>query len=162
MLIYSTGLDIVDMLMNDAVGRDPVSLPAIHRYAYTSKPTYTLNGTSIATKEPAITPETANVSRSRATELRIAKRNLECSYAIEQTVRSTSPCSPQRMAEAAGHRARVERRYVNTLIRYLRNAKRMSATEAARLMQRFTRERMAGLGPVNRTYLLGLYPSELM
>jgi hypothetical protein len=58
-------------------------------------------------------------------------------------------------------RASSERRYVNCLIRYLRDAGRMTSFQATQLQKDFTREKMADLGVSHSSYLLNMYPREL-
>lgn len=59
-------------------------------------------------------------------------------------------------------RASAERRYVNCLVRYLRDTNRMSAYQANVLQKAFTREGMSDLRVSNSNFLLGMFPRELL
>jgi hypothetical protein len=59
-------------------------------------------------------------------------------------------------------RAVAERIYLNCLTRYMRNAKRWTGSQTVELQKHFTREKMHGLGPLYRDYLLGMFPPELL
>lgn len=58
-------------------------------------------------------------------------------------------------------RARAERHYINSLIRYLRDTKQMGSAQAKEMQANFTRRKMRASGISNAPYLLGLYPQEL-
>lgn len=90
--------------------------------------------------------------------------NLERAYNQEQNILIlSSRCTgvafdlPQIIAA----RARAERRYVNCLIRYLRDTNQMSSAQANEMQANFTRRKMQESGVSNGPYLLGMYPHEL-
>lgn len=102
--------------------------------------------------------------RTQAADLRFARTNLDRCYNQEQNVRDISVrCTGVTfdLSDVSAARARAERRYVNCLIRYLRNANQMSGVQAAEMQRTFTRQKMEGVGVNNRAYLLGMYPREL-
>ena len=102
--------------------------------------------------------------RVQVDELRSAKTNLERAYAHEQHVRSlSSRCTGVifNFPEVSAARARAERRYVNCLVRYLRDTNQMSAIEARQLQGNFTKHKMEKGGANSSVYLLGMYPYEL-
>ncbi len=93
--------------------------------------------------------------RAQAAELRSAKANLERSYNQEENIRHNFSVSVR------GARARAERRFVNCLIRYRRDANQMTAVEATEMQRNFTRQKMEEVGVDNKSYLMGMYPCEL-
>lgn len=100
----------------------------------------------------------------QAAQLRSAKSNLERAYAQEQNVQLPSSRSTGVISEIPGvvaGRARAERRYVNCLVRYLRDTNQMSAMEAKQLQGSFTKHKMGDCDLNNRVYLLGKYTFEL-
>lgn len=102
--------------------------------------------------------------RGQVTELRSAKANLQRTYAQEQNIQSLSlRCTgiTFSLPEVVAARARAERRYVNCLVRYLRDTNRMSAMEARQLQGNYTKQKMKKVGLNNYVYLLGMYPYEL-
>jgi hypothetical protein len=100
--------------------------------------------------------------RTQASELRGAKAVLDRLYSQEAQAYSNPYNYNQGLKEIASSRATAERRYVNVLIRYLRNANRMSTSQASELQRCFTRGRMAMAGTgSNRDYLFAMYPYEL-
>lgn len=103
--------------------------------------------------------------RAQAAELRSAKANLERCYNQEQTICSFSARCTGLTIDApqiTTARERAERRYVNCIIRYMRDANQMSGVEAKEMQGNFTRRKMGGTSTANRTYLFGMYPRELM
>lgn len=102
--------------------------------------------------------------RSQAAELRSAKSNLERAYTQEQNIQNLSSRRTGitfNFPEVSAARARAERRYVNCLVRYLRNTNQMSAVEATQMQGNFTKRKMEKAGMNNSAYLLGMYPYEL-
>jgi len=102
--------------------------------------------------------------QAQAAELRHARTILVRLYMQEQTAVYNSRGFNSRQSSlqmVRASRASAERRYVNCLIRYCRDANRMSAQEATQLQKHFTRERMSDLGVSHSDYLLSMYPREL-
>ena len=98
----------------------------------------------------------------QSNELRRAKVMLQRLYTQEKQalhLQAVGACSNLR--EIRSSRGTAERRYVNCLIRFLRDTNRMSSGQATQLQQAFTRDKMAGMGMSNQKYLLGMYPREL-
>jgi hypothetical protein len=101
---------------------------------------------------------------AQAAELRSAKSNLERAYAHERNVQSlSSRCTGVifNFPEVFAARARAERRYVNCLIRYLRDTNQMSAIEARQLQGNFTKHKIEKVGANSCVYVLDMYPFEL-
>lgn len=102
--------------------------------------------------------------RVQAAELRSAKSNLKRCYDQEQTIHDfSSRCTGLTIdiPHITTARERAERRYVNCMIRYMRDTNQMSGLAAKELQGKFTRRKMDGTDMPNRTYLLELYPREL-
>jgi hypothetical protein len=102
--------------------------------------------------------------QAQAAELRQAKATLLRLYTQEQHAAYNSRGLNERQSSlqmVRASRASAERRYVNCLIRYCRDANRMSAQQATQLQKHFTREKMSDLGVSNSEYLLSMYPREL-
>jgi hypothetical protein len=157
-----TGLDIVDILMDDAVTRGftrrlGISGP-MHTRTYA---TATGRPARVHTRRAPSGPGIPNYLNTQATDLRVAKRNMERLYTMEEDAMTSWTRPAQEIASLSSLRGTAERRYVNVLIRYLRNSQQMAAAEASDLQRYFTRQRMIGTGPVNKAYLLGLFPKEL-
>ncbi|KAF2997335.1 hypothetical protein E8E13_003152 [Curvularia kusanoi] len=166
------GVDIVDFVMDEI----PVQLPARRTYDNNTRP----QSRPIA-QQLKIHPTSSRSTRRRknnkirvqsippalqtqATELRSAKANLERAYNQEQNVMDLKArCTGVSFSwsDIIAARARAERRYVNCLIRYARNANLMSPVQARELQANFTRRKMEASGMNNRSYLLGLFPREL-
>ena len=155
------GIDIVDMLMDDAVNRQSMRRPAVSRPVY--KRTYAATGRSarVHTRKPPTGPRIPSFLSDQAVDLRTAKRNMERLYTMEEDAMASYTRPVQEFASLSNLRGTAERRYVNVLIRYLRDSHQMTAVEAADLQRYFTRQRMNGMGPVNKAYLLSLFPREL-
>lgn len=66
------------------------------------------------------------------------------------------------MPQITAARERSERRYINSLIRYLRGTEQISAVEAREMQGSFARRKRGGSGVTNRTYLLSMFPRELL
>ena len=98
--------------------------------------------------------------RKQAAQLRTAKRDLEGAYMQEEAALG-GHTTQQEVAHATAVRARTERRYVNALLRYLRNTNSISGQEAGRIQMSFTRQRMEGMGSTNKAYLRSMFPREL-
>lgn len=102
--------------------------------------------------------------RTQTAELRSAKTNLERAHVHEQNVQSLSlRCTGVifNPSEVIAARGRAERRYVNCLIRYLRDTNQMSSMEARQLQGNFTKHKVEKVGVNNCVYLLGMFPYEL-
>jgi hypothetical protein len=102
--------------------------------------------------------------QAQAAELRHARTTLVRLYTQEQHAVYNSRGVNARQSSlqmVRASRASAERRYVNCLIRYCRDANRMSAQQATQLQKHFTRERMGDLGVSHSDYLLSMYPREL-
>jgi hypothetical protein len=101
--------------------------------------------------------------QAQAAELRQAKAVLLRLYTQENYVLGNRELNAGKssLQIIRASRASAERRYVNCLIRYRRDAKNMTAFEATQLQKDFTREKMSDLGVSNSNYLLGMYPREL-
>lgn len=102
--------------------------------------------------------------RTQAAALRFAKTNLKRAYAQEHNVLDLSArCTglTLNLSGVSAARATAERRYVNCLIRYLRDTDQMSPVEATEMQANFTRRKMESVCMSNEAYLLGMYPHEL-
>lgn len=102
--------------------------------------------------------------RAQAADLRSARTNLERTYHQEENVSNlSSRCTRVtiNLPQITVARARAERRYVNCLIRYLRDTNQMSPVEATQMQANFTRRKMEQAGMSSKGYLLGMYPHEL-
>jgi hypothetical protein len=101
--------------------------------------------------------------QAQAAELRYAEAILSRLYTQEQDALSNGGINARQssLQIIRASRASAERRYVNCLIRYCRDAKCMTAVQANQLQGNFTRQKMSDLGISNSSYLLGLYPREL-
>lgn len=104
--------------------------------------------------------------KAQAAELRRAKTSLLRLYAQEQyTAAKVGPNTGDTpLQRIRTSRATAERRYVNCLIRYSRDANVMTTVQAEQLQEDFTRCRegkSGDMGSSNSDYLLGLYPREL-
>jgi hypothetical protein len=101
--------------------------------------------------------------QAQAAELRQAKSVLVRLYTQENHIvgnrRLNARDSSLQIIRAS--RASAERRYVNCLIRYCRDAKHMTAFQATQLQNDFARDKMGDLGRSNSNYLLSMYPREL-
>ncbi|KAH4007433.1 hypothetical protein HBH98_010520 [Parastagonospora nodorum] len=171
-----TGVDIVDFIMDDAVSRQGTnrrrefrpSNPR-NRKTYNLGPhNVSLNGVRINGGNHTFTR--ANERRghgflqAQAAELRHARTTLVRLYTQEQHAFYNSRGASARQSSlqmVQASRASAERRYVNCLIRYCRDANQMSAQQATQLQKHFTRERMGDLGVSHSDYLLSMYPREL-
>ena len=95
-------------------------------------------------------------------ELRQAKTNLQRLYAQEQNAAAAQMLGvPSDMHMIRTRRQTAERRYVNCLIKYMRDANRMNRDTAVQLQHQFTRQKMAGLSIINQQFLFSMYPYEL-
>lgn len=144
---YPRGVDIVDMIMDIATSHGQQPRPFVpHQASRTSKPS-----------------GRRHVVRNRsAEELREAKSVLSRLY-IQEDAALANPGRYTRdfIIGISTRRGTSERRYVNALIKYMRDAKRMEPSQASELQRTFTRDKMAGVGQYYKDYLLSLYPSEL-
>ncbi|KAF1970063.1 hypothetical protein BU23DRAFT_571114 [Bimuria novae-zelandiae CBS 107.79] len=153
-----TGVDIVNLIMDD-MPRTSFSRPTAHRarrfHVWTSASGSTrIRGTRNQAASKFVTPQAAELGR--------AKRNLEQLYTMEEQAFLTAYMRrPEDIFAISSCRQCAERRYVNALIRYMRDSNQMTAAEATDLQRYFTRQKMEGMGPINKTYLLGMYPREL-
>jgi hypothetical protein len=167
--------------MDDAVSRQGTnthrrrdahsSYPRYHKTDNFGKVKITFNGNGGARIHGGTQRSTRTNARrgagflhAQAAELRYAKANLLRLYTQEaHTITKSRGINPRdstlQMVRAS--RATAERRYVNCLIRYCRDAGCMNAAEATRLQKDFTRERMGNFHSSNSAYLLGMYPWEL-
>jgi hypothetical protein len=159
------------MIMDRIPVQRPAGRPYINRkrrtllvqnsYAYLPAPSRTRR------KQKARKPRPSNVPtalRTQAAALRLAKTSLERSYNQEQNFNNLSGgCTGLTLdfQQITAAIARAERRYVNCLIRYLRDANQMTSVEATEMQRSFTRQKMEKAGTNNRVYLLGRYPHEL-
>ena len=105
----------------------------------------------------------AGFLHAQAADLRAAKATLLRLYTQEQHALSKRGVNARQstLQMVRSSRASAERRYVNCLIRYCRDANRMTAFQATQLQKDFTREKMGDLGVSNSNYLLDMYPCEL-
>ncbi|KAJ8107052.1 hypothetical protein OPT61_g9132 [Boeremia exigua] len=93
----------------------------------------------------------------QAAELQASMTNLERAYGQEQNIRNLSArCTGVKFnfPEINAARARAERRYVNCLIRYLRDTNQMTPAQATEMRANFTRRKMKDSGVNNAPYLL--------
>jgi hypothetical protein len=176
-VLTALGVDIVDLIMDDAVSRQGTNRR--HNNAHPTNPrnhkTFNLGPhckvTFVGSRSNGGSHTFTRVNARRApgylqaqaAELRNAKATLLRLYTQEQKALSkrgiNTRHSTLQMIRAS--RASAERRYVNCLIRYSRDANYMSASQANQLQKDFTREKMSDLGVSNSSYLLGMYPREL-
>jgi hypothetical protein len=170
------GIDIVDLVMDDAVSRQGTN---IRREFRSSNPrnhkTYNLGPHNVTLNRARVHGGNHTFTRinerrghgflqAQTAELRYARTILVRLYMQEQTAVYNSRGVNVRQSSlqmVRASRASAERRYVNCLIRYCRDAKHMSAQEANQLQKHFTRERMGDLGVSHSDYLLSMYPREL-
>jgi hypothetical protein len=97
----------------------------------------------------------------QALELMGCKQNLSRLYDQELAMLTHAQMLPAHDTNGLSvYRARQERRYINTLVRYLRADNQMTGMEASDLLGYFTRRKMVDMGP-SRDYLFGIYPREL-
>jgi hypothetical protein len=95
-------------------------------------------------------------------ELRQAKTGLQRLYMQEQDATYAQAAGDRNdLSVIRSARATAERRYVNCLIRYLRDSNRMGRRQSTFLQQQFTRVKMANTGVSYQHYLLSMYPQEL-
>ncbi|KAF2110844.1 hypothetical protein BDV96DRAFT_583040 [Lophiotrema nucula] len=135
-----TNVDIVDMIMDGAVSqqfRAPLAPKAVPRRN---------NRTALD---------------EAAEDLREQKTLLQRLYAQEETTFTRSK-RPADIAAVRTSRGNTERRYVNALVRYKRINNQMRPFEAQDIQSQFTRKKMGNVGPVNKDYLLSLFPRELL
>ena len=151
------------MIMDDASGRECPSRRAAPRSTqppvsagHSSKSTYF----KFRGSKHRVTIRTApGFLQVQGNELRQAKLNLQRLYTQEQHALSTGSAAAN-LPSIRSSRGTAERRYVNCLIRYLRDTKRMTGSQANELQGNFTRARMNEMVS-NKEYLLGIYPHEL-
>ncbi|KAF3035343.1 hypothetical protein E8E12_006774 [Didymella heteroderae] len=165
------GVDIVDLIMDEVPAQRPARRSHVNTGQYTHHVPNGFRHNAISSRRPrrkrANKAKAKNVPpalRKQAAELQSAKANLERAYAHEQNVQNlSSQCIGVtfNLPEVIASRARAERRYVNCLIRYLRDSNEMSAVEARQLQGSFTKHKMEKAGVNNCAYLLGMHPSEL-
>lgn len=150
------------MIMDDASGRQGPSRQAAPRstqpsaYASYSGSTYFKFRGS---KHRVTIRMAPGFLQTQGNELRHAKMTLQRLYTQEHNAFRAGSASAN-LPSIRASRATAERRYVNCLIRYLRDANRMSSGEATQLQHSFTRARMSAMLS-NEDYLLGMYPREL-
>jgi hypothetical protein len=161
------------MIMGDAVGRLSTKPSAAFRSAATrpagrpsmvrtSIPVQSRGRRGARRRNVGNKTGVAAYLRTQASELREAKAVLDRLYSQEAQAYTNPYNYGQDLNAVASSRATAERRYVNILIRYLRDANQMSTSQASELQRHFTRDRMATAGKgSNRGYLLALYPHEL-
>jgi hypothetical protein len=101
--------------------------------------------------------------QAQAAELRQAKSVLVRLYTQENHIVGNGGLNARdsSLQIIRASRASAERRYVNCLIRYCRDANRMTSFQANQLQNDFTREKMGDLRFSNSNYSLGMYPHEL-
>jgi hypothetical protein len=174
-LLTHVGAEIVDLIMDDAVSREG---PKRSRNTRGSRPrnhkTYNLRAFKIASNGVRMNGGTHTFTRvnkrrapgflqAQAAELRQAKAVLVRLYTQENHIVSNRGLNTREssLQIIRASRASAERRYVNCLIRYCRDANRMTPFQAKQLQNDFTREKMGDLGVSNSDYLLGMYPREL-
>ncbi|KAF9697542.1 hypothetical protein EKO04_004109 [Ascochyta lentis] len=166
-----TGVDIVDLVMDEILTQRPAPRPYNNRKRDTySAPSRSVFNTALYRQNRrwrGHKPPADNVPaavRVQARELRSTRVVVERCYDQEQSMCNFSArCTGLTIVAhpIIAARERAERRYVNCLVRYLRNTNQMSAVEAREMQARFTRRKMEGIGLKNRAYLLGMYPREL-
>jgi hypothetical protein len=173
--LTALGVDIIDLVMDDAVSRQGTRYP---RAARPTNPrnhkTFNLGSVRVNLVGNRFGQGIHNFTRvnarrapgflqAQAAELRYAKAILSRLYTQEHDALSNGGINARQpsLQIIRASRASAERRYVNCLIRYCRDAKCMTAVQANQLQKSFTREKMSDLGVSNSSYLLGLYPREL-
>ncbi|KAJ4331303.1 hypothetical protein N0V95_009904 [Ascochyta clinopodiicola] len=166
-----TGVDIVDLIMDLVPAQRPATRPYINRrrntqpapdwFAHNKAPSRQKRRRRVH-KIPA--EKVPGALSTQARELRLAKIIVERCYDQEQNLYNLSTRWTNItivISQSTAAREQAERRYVNCLIRYLRDTNRMSAVEANEMQRNFTRQKMEKAGLPNRAYLLGMYPREL-
>jgi hypothetical protein len=159
-LTWIIGVDIVDMLMDDAFGRQHIIRPEAPLQKHSTHAAARRFSKAVK-KGVTRTRQVPNPLSTQVAELGSAKRNLERLYTMEEDAMASWTRPPHEIAALSCRRAGAERRYVNALIRYLRDSDQMSGAEAAALQRHFTRQRNGSMLPVSKVFLLNLYPQEL-
>jgi hypothetical protein len=163
------------MIMDDAVTRQGTNRRNYKRHIYPrNHKTYNLRSYNITFNGVKMNGGTHTFTRlnerrapgflqAQAAELRQAKAILLRLYTQEQSILTKRGVNARHstLQIVRTSRASAERRYVNCLIRYCRDANQMTASQANQLQKDFTREKMSDLGISNGNYLLGMYPREL-
>ena len=165
-----TGVDIVNLVMDKLPTQRPArriynnDRPYVRPMTYQSRVNPMSSRSARKKGNKGMVQKVSPALRAQATELRAAKANLERAYTQEQSAmmlaaRSTGlPSNPPHAAA----RGRAERRYVNCFIRYSRDAKQMTAAQATEMQANFTRRKIEASGVNQVSFLLGMYPQELM
>ncbi|KAL5113288.1 hypothetical protein ACEQ8H_008849 [Pleosporales sp. CAS-2024a] len=177
-----TGIDIVDLIIDDAVARQGTKRGRVQRGKISRNyKAYHLGAHGVCyndyrghSRVHLFTPIATAERRRRApgfllaqtAELGSAKTALARLYSQEEHAvlyynSQGSKAGDSGLGVVRASRASAERRYVNCLIRYCRKANRMSALEAGRLQRHFTRKKMSDLKVSHKDYLLSMYPREL-
>ncbi|KAJ4350077.1 uncharacterized protein N0V89_008698 [Didymosphaeria variabile] len=151
-------IDIVDLVMQDVPSRSFTrrAAPRSRRYNIWTSAGGGIRihmSRNMATRTRFVAPQIS--------ELRRARNNLHRLYTMEEDAFLSTTRPAEDVAAITYRRGCAERRYVNALIRYMRDANQMSSSEATHLQHYFTRQKMEGIGPINKGYLLGMYPREL-
>lgn len=165
-------MDIVDFIMDDAVSRQGTSRRNFIRHQGTNRRnyrTFNLAGVTVNMMGGSHAFHRYNERRApgflqaQAADLRAAKMTLVRLHTQEQHALMTRGINSREstLQMIRSSRASAERRYVNCLIRYCRDANRMTPVQATQLQSVFTREKMGDSGFPSSNYLLGMYPHEL-
>lgn len=148
------GVDIVDMIMNDAYGRRVTRrrAPPQRKHPQAQPSSFQdFNGPAPAFR--------ASIPHYLTKGLQQAKRNLVRLYAQEEHALRSNAVDAHIVCK---HRRTAERRYVDCLVLYLRNADRISSVQAKVLQDYFVVGGMAGMMNGNhQNYLLAMWPKEL-
>jgi hypothetical protein len=163
------GVDIVDFIMDDAGAcrgtnhHNPTrhTNPRNHR-TFNLRPNFTVTvgpHAFIRYNER----RAPGFLQAQAADLRAAKLTLVRLYTQEQhaLMKGGVNARESTLQTIRSSRANAERRYVNYLIRYCRDANHMTPVQANQLQSIFTREKMGDAGFPSSNYLLGMYPREL-
>jgi hypothetical protein len=156
------------MIMDDATDRHPQpsrrrpALPNTHSRAHA---TFSFGTTQIRFRNARRRVPFQRVPgflQVQATQLRQAKTSLTRLYMqeAEATYAQAAGARPD-LNIIRSARAKAEQRFVEHLIKYLRDANRMDRYQATFLQEQFTREKMADTGASYQNYLLSMYPQEL-
>lgn len=155
----------------------PAQRPAIRRYVECRRHIYSARNRTSYNGAPSRSSRRwrrvhkapmHNVSTSmkdQAANLRSARTTLERCCDQEQIINDFSGRNTGlsiEMPQITAARERSERRYINSLIRYLRGTQQISVVEAREMQGSFARRKRGGAGVTNRTYLLSMFPRELL
>jgi hypothetical protein len=160
---YPRGVDIVDMIMDEAVSRPYLGHPSVQ---VIHQPVRQVCGPSARAyfHQPrhAGHPRPRPVRDPLADNLRGAKTVLSRLYAQEASAfASTGNSTRGQLSSVQNRRGVAEKMYVNALVNYGMARRTMSARDATELQKTFAGKKKSGRVQAYKDYLLNLYPREL-